>query len=202
MFRPIALICIALVSIPLSADVKKLNVGVSKEGKFEVFYSRAKSNTTGAALAGLIGAAIQSSAESSNDNAKTQALLAKIQDSSCSSRLLETLQEKLAEKDYQVDLTDEKSPPNLDINIEYCGFKMVNTQTYLMSPFIRLEIKYSGEDKADKFDELILITGKKELSYGVLSDADSEIEADFADVLHKAGKRIANKIIYNTGRNL
>lgn len=185
-------------ALPLLACAQpQVNIGVTRDGSFEVFHSRAKSTATGAALAGLIGAAVQTGIESSSDSKKTTAVLAKIKDSSCRSRILTSLEDKLVAKDYLVELTEDMLYPNLNLSIDYCGFKIVNTQTNAMAAFARLTATYLDINKKQIFKEVILITGRQEIPYSELESGDVDVETELSQVLQNTGKRIANKIIYH-----
>jgi len=180
-----------------------LEYSLEKTGEFLVLYSRAVSNATGAALGGLIGASIQAGVENGKDKRKEEQVLEHLASSDCAP-FLETsfLENLVATGDYEiVEKTSGKSPEDPDLKVELtidrCGFKLVNSERMLIAAFAeaRYRIYSPSESKPKKADRLLLL-GKSRTTWDGLLDEQTEIPLRFERVLEKAGKRLANKVIY------
>jgi len=172
-------------------DKSPINLTID-DGEFDIIYHRAGTNSSGAILFGLIGAAIQEGTKSSQDEEKQQQILPLITSSSCSAQFDVSLKNKLMKKHV---FSEEKSIPNLTVKIDKCGFKVVDSTTMLMSSFVLAKFTYNGLSK-ETYEETIYITGKKKYSYDELIKNISTSNEEFEKVKKKAGQRIANKIIY------
>ena len=170
---------------------------------FDVYYSRAMTTATGMAVAGLIGYAIEESSRSNNDQYKKEQLLPYISDTKCQSRFLAALTKKLESDGFEIffptdEVAEEKISKELDIDIDSCGFKMVDSQLRQISSFISFKASLSDPDSGEELlKENFLITGKKKYSFNELVSTELEVDLEFAYALERAGKRLANKIIYN-----
>jgi hypothetical protein len=80
----IKVVILLLLETSVSAqDTNNIYLVVKKEGKFDVLFNRAISTATGAALGGLIGAAIEEGIRSGEDKKKLKPLLPHVTDTSC-----------------------------------------------------------------------------------------------------------------------
>lgn len=224
----VAGICLlALTPLALaSPDKKTLALVIASEGEFEVLFHRAQSTVTGAAIGGLIGAAIEEGVRNSQDSDKKSQLLPHISDASCINHFRSALLEKLANKKIDVDefpsstikakdkddglesdpigniesnnydsFNLEVNQQLLSINITNCGFKLVDLTSEKVAAFI--DFKSSLTNKADSENkENNLFLGKKSYTFETLVQANSNAEEELTSVLKKAGRRVANKIIY------
>lgn len=187
-----------------ATDTKIIHIDIVGEGRFEVIYHRALSNATGAAIAGIIGAGIQSGIEAGRDEEKTRQLGELIEKGAWKTQFLDTLNDKLEAEGYEAvwveDTGELGSGAVLKIYPEYYGFRMVDTTTRLVSAFIAFKAAFSvanSKHKAEPEKEEYYITNKNQYSWDDLLKKDSAVNSDLEAVLEKAAKRLANKIIYS-----
>lgn len=191
--------------LPLSASAyaigsKTIYIDIVGEGRFEVIYHRAKSNATGAVIAGLIGAGIQSGIEASMDQEKTNRLSPLISKETWKIQFLDTLNDKLESAGFAAvwveDTRHRDSGIVLKIYPNSYGFKMVDTSTHMVSAFIDFKASFSGGSQEEWDKEAFYLTSRNQHSYDRLLGEDSPVNPDLSSVLEKAARRLANKIIY------
>jgi len=193
-----------LLSTPIhGADTRTIYIDVIGEGRFEVIYHRALSNATGAVIAGLIGAGIQSGVEAGKDREKTEALSPLVNKENWKVKFLDTLNDKLEAEGFEAVWVENARQADdalvLNIYPENYGFKMVNTSTHVVSAFIDFKASLStgspnGSEEWDK--EAFYLTNRNQYTYEQLLGENSPVNPDLEAVLEKAALRLANKIIY------
>ncbi len=204
-FNQFLLSALFILAAPHSdAGPKTVYIDVVGEGNFEVVYHRALSNATGAAIAGVIGAGIQSGIEKGKDSEKEDQLRPLINRDSWKQQFLDTLNDKLVAEGYEAVWVEETRDIGkgivLKIYPDKFGFKMVNTSSRLVSAFITFEASFSGtsrnEQKAAQ-KEPYYITNRNQHPFDELLQEDSPVNAELEATLKKAAKRLANKLIYS-----
>jgi hypothetical protein len=119
--------------------------------KFDVVYHRAKSNGTGAALGGLIGAGIQAGVENEKDQKKRSELNAGITKELWKDAFVKTLNETFIANGYQVKWgesqgnKDEKADIYLTLYPSSYGLRMVDTSMQAVSAYIEFQVGYATE---------------------------------------------------------
>lgn len=186
----------------LPNEKQSVSLNLNNGGKFDVLYHRAESAATGIVLAGLIGYGIEEGIRGGKDGKKKDQLLSYISDPSCKNIFLSSLAEKLKKEGY--DVSNSQSSENvkaghdklsLNIKINSCGFKLVNTDSKQVSAFIDFKtILYDGNKNPVK--QKYIFFGKTKTPFEELLQSKLSIEKEFSSVLKKAGKRLANKIVY------
>jgi hypothetical protein len=197
----------------LAGESKTIQIRVERAPEFDVVYHRALSNATGAAigsaagLAGvLIGGGIQSSIEADKDSTKRKTLEPHVAATIWNDVFVRTLSETLQAKGFDPLWLEGKPDPKgakadiyLTLMPESYGFRMVDTNTALVSAYVEFDASYSQElkprQKAPK--EAFYLTHKKQASYEDLANQPAELNAEVEAVLAQAARRLANKIIYN-----
>jgi hypothetical protein len=186
-----------------ATDTKTIYIDVVGEGEFEVIYHRALSNATGAVVAGLIGAGIQSGVESSKDREKTIQLRPLINQGTWKVRFLDTLNDKLESEGFEAVWVEEtrKITDGLVLKIypENYGFKLVDTSTHAVSAFIDFKASLSSGSAKNSEEwekEAFYLTNRNQYSFEQLLGENSPVNSDLETVLEKAAMRLANKIIY------
>ncbi|CAA0081843.1 Uncharacterised protein [Halioglobus japonicus] len=199
----------ALVTILFSAHFAQasektiIHIDVDGSAEFDVLYHRATSNATGAVIAGLIGAGIQSGIESNQDSAKVDVMEPMIDKASWRTYFLDTLNTRLESKNYEAEWIGETIEPTegllLTIYPDNYGFKIVDTKTLLMSAFVQFEATLVNlQDETSRSEKKdFYVTSKDRRTYDALLSDKVLMNADLQSALRKAAKRIANKIIYN-----
>lgn len=187
-----------------AADNKTIYIDIVGEGRFEVIYHRATSNATGAVIAGVIGAGIQSGIEAGRDEEKARQLGELIEKEAWKTQFLDTLNDKLIAEGYEAvwagDTRDPGAGAVLKIYPEYYGFRMVDTTTRLVSAFIAFKAAFftgNSTHNAKPEKESYYITHKNQYPWDDLLKKDSTVNSDLESVLEKAANRLANKIIYS-----
>ncbi len=191
---------IIIVLFTFQGQTKTINLSISNEGKFDVNYHRFASTNYGAIIGGLVGASIDSGIRKGKDTKKKNELLKTLSDSTCKTRLVEQFVNKLINNEFTVVLEqsnkkNKKSTFWLDINIIKCGYKMVNSSTEEMSAYVEFKTVIRTNNKVVT-KKKYSIKAKKQYNYQKLVKDTQIINTELGLVLIKAGKRLANKIIY------
>jgi len=191
-----------LSSLAGSAEFKQIvHYELTKSGAFKVLYSRAASNATGAAIGGLIGAGIQAGIESGKDEKKEKQILELINNSDCSPPILNSFIEGLqATPEFTV--VAEQPPGDeylrVELTVDRCGFKLVNSERMFVAPFAEARYRiYHASDGKPKKPKRLLLIGKNRNTWENLLTQPAEVSSSFQLTLSKAGKRLANKVIYH-----
>ncbi len=185
--------------IPLTVSLE-----IEAVGKFEIIHSRAESTATGAVLFGLIGAGISESNRAGKDKRRKEAIAPFLDNMACAPMLIEATEERLDEKGFKLRTVDAGDPNEPDVayvivlKIGTCGFKMMDSQTDEVAAFVVAEyhILKPGQKKPKKRSRM-LITGKHRQSWEALVASPEVANAEFAAIKIKAGRRLANKVIYD-----
>lgn len=205
-FFSICLLFVCL-SFSTSADEIKfesnptLGIIITKNSDFDVLYHRAESTATGAVFLGLVGAGIEEGVRGGKDTAKKKQLLEFLDEPSCKAVFVNSFTTKLTNKNYRVVELDRSKKSTVDymleVKIDACGFKMTNSNTRLMSAFMSIRTVLKDRDGDDLgLDKSFLIVSKTERTFESFLKNTEFIVSDFEYVQKKAGKRLANKIIY------
>ena len=196
------LFIIAVLSVfPFSKTLSNsISVVVKDPGEFEILYSRANSTATGAVLGGFIGAAVESGVRSGQDQDREALILPHLQDSSCSSQVLNGLTKALSRKNIEASVIEEVSDSSqigktLTLELSGCGFKLTDSTMMLVSAYIEVDAVLK-DGSSEVLDEKILIQGREQFTFHSLSENPDALNKQLDKVRTKAGKRIANKIIY------
>ena len=183
-----------------SKNTTTINLSISNEGKFDVLYHRFESTATGAVFGGLIGGTIEEGVRKNKDNNKKKEILKLISNSSCKDRLISSLIEKLEDNTFEIVLEQEtkknkKSKFWLDVKILKCGLKMVNSTTKEISTFVEYNSIVREKNKIITKKKHSIVS-KNQYNYLALSNDIKNLNSELDLVLKKAGKRLANKLIY------
>ena len=182
---------------------KRALVFVEDTGTFEVLYSRAESSATGAVLFGLIGYGVEESTRASNDAKREEHILQFIDSGDCEAVTLRALGERLSEKGFEVEIRHEQAGLAIDdayvlrVDVAACGFKMIDTTRDEMTSFVAVEYEVlrPGQRRGKNEQELI-ITGDEQAPWSKFENDAELAQGEFDAVRVKAGRRLANKLIY------
>lgn len=176
---------------------------IERNGEFEVLHSRAETTGIGFILFGLIGYGVEEGSRASEDASREDAIFAEVPEDACRSYFLEAFSERLKERQYEVKIIESRVTRVADnayvirLRISACGFRKVNTTSDELSAFFsgEYEILRPGESSSNDF-QAIAITGQDRQDWNeFIGDVDSTIE-EFRSVKAKAGRRLANKLIF------
>ena len=181
----------------------KVLVIIDDDGEFEVLHSRAKTTMTGVVLFGLIGYGIEEGSRVGEDNDREEQVLAVLPTSDCRSGFDEALESKLGDKGY--DATIVASDKEVDglfdrtirLKIRACGFKLANSSSDEVSAFYAASyaIDKAGEKPTRKMTDMI-VTGTFRSDWPSIVAEPEIAAAEFESVRVQAGRRIANRLIY------
>lgn len=197
-WRFAAVLCMFVASTDASTETPGRPLGVtnSKIGVFGVISHRMQPVGAGMAAAGLIGAAIQTGIESSEDGKMKNELLRKIPDASCSQPLLEAFNGRLrADGTFSVLDTESKSRATVDLAIDECGFHLADTTANQFSSYVYLTLRFKPAATA-AWSEKIQVSGRNRYGFDDLLNQPGLAQSELADALTRAGLRAADKIIY------
>jgi hypothetical protein len=201
---PAALLLICAQAV--ANESRTVQIRVDGAPKFEVVYHRALTNAVGAAFGGLIGAGIQSSIESDKDAKKREALGPHVATTVWNDVFVKTLNEALQTKGFDplwVEGKGDPQAPKADIYLTLFpasyGFRMVDSNTALVSAYVEFAATYTHEVKPRQKlpKEAFYMTNKRQSSYDDLANEPAALSGDVESVLAQAARRLANKIIYN-----
>jgi len=194
---PLLLLC-AQAAFGDGMDPKTATLHVEKTGKFQVLVSRVETSGTSTVLFGLIGAAVTSSVENNKDTARENELLPLIGDPSCEKVFRTSLANRLAEKGHTLAGEAQDSGPQIHLKIEACGFRIVDRETGEIAAFFAADYRLYDEPVSKARDlERLLLTGRNRYAWADLLDNPETVADEFRSIQSKAGRRIANKLIYS-----
>lgn len=177
-------------------------IDIDGTASFDVLHSRAMSTATGAALFGLIGAGIEEGSRKSSDENLEAELEPHLTDLDCRTAFVGGLVSRLEEKGFETVVAESGTRRRdaydyvIRIKLRNCGFKMTNTQNREMAAFYYAQYGIEkGDEKASKLGDL-LMTGRTLGSWTEMMSDTERCESEFVKVRQKAGRRIANKLIY------
>ena len=208
MFSPnmmtVVVAIVLLSSSTYANETRTIYIETVGEGKFDVLYHRVLSTATGAAIAGIIGAGIQSGIEAGKDEKKTKELQPLIKKDTWKTRFLDTLNNKLESEGFESVWVEHRKGIGeglvLKIYPDRYGFKLVDSSTRLVSAFIDFKASFSHGDSKNAREqekEAYYLTNRNQYPYDDLLKEDSPVNKDLEAVLEKAARRLANKIIYS-----
>jgi hypothetical protein len=197
-WRFTALLCVFVLKSAGAADGpgQPLSVTNSKLGVIEVISHRMKPVGAGIVIAGLVGAAIESGIESSQDDAMKNQLLKSFPGASCSQPLLDAFSARLrADGSFAVDDAKGKSGSAVDIAIEECGLHLADTSANQFASYVYLTLKFKPAG-AVAWIEKIQVSGRNRYDFDEFVNQSGLAQQELEDVLKRAGVRAADKIIY------
>lgn len=196
---------IFILSCGYSNALEKTTIYIDVVGnsKFDVIYHRAKSNATGAVIAGLIGAGVQAGVESGKDEKKTKEIQPLIEANSWKEYFLDNLNNNLESRNFEAEWIDGKRKLSEGIVLRIYpgsyGIKMVDTSTLLMSAYVDFNATLTNLRKGKKegAKKNFYLTSKSLISYETFSADKVLLNSDLQSALTMAAKRVANNIIYS-----
>jgi hypothetical protein len=175
---------------------QRLAISNSKAGVFEVISHRMQAVGAGAVLGGLIGAAIESGMESSQDEEMKKRLLKSFPDASCSQPLLDAFSARLrADGPFTLEDAKSKGGAAVDIAIDECGFHLADSTGSDFASYVYLTLKFKPAAAA-AWSEKIQVSGRNRYGFEDLVNQAGLAQSELGDVLRRAGVRAADKIIY------
>src|SRR5262249_43513342 len=145
-------------SVQTLADEASRTVHIEVIGtpKFDVIYHRALTNATGAVIGGLIGAGIQAGIESDKDADKRKELSPHVSEHIWDDAFVKTLNESFLAKGFATvwggksEKGDEKTDVYLVIYPDSYGFRMVDSDTALVSAYVEFKGIYARQEASAK----------------------------------------------------
>ncbi|HKZ57345.1 MAG TPA: hypothetical protein VJ024_06550 [Thermodesulfovibrionales bacterium] len=189
-------------------NVKKLAIVVPAEGEFTVFYERAKATATPAIMFGLIGVAVASAHNKSQDEALAKTIGSHLDGFSCRSAFKESLLESLMNSGRfsDIQIFDKKLESGeiskydavITFHIPNWGIRIVERgKTELMSSFVEFEtemIEVRSSNIVWKEHDTVIGQSKRTLSS--YQNEKESCRKDVQETAEDAGQRIANILIY------
>ncbi len=175
-----------------------------KPGDFELLYDRARSTATGAAMFGLIGAAVSEGYNSSNDS-KKESYIAKAVQSQDYNQILRTSLTETFRQDSSIQITHFNSRPEVMgegidavayVDVEEYGFSFSNQNSENLSPYVVLTIKVESSGGQVIWDNREKFVGES-VGYFYELKRDSEIASrSLKELFDEVGSRVSYNIIY------
>lgn len=204
--------CVALAlllqAMPGVAETpRRIAIEIDGKAEFDVVYHRARTNATGAVIAGLVGAGIQAGIEADQDAKKRAELYPYVAEQAWRDVFVRTMTETLAAKGLEpvwVDAGSQAGPGSADLYLvlypESFGFRMVDSTTGLVSAYVEFDAIYSsqpisGKNRPER--ESFYLTDKSQSSYDDLLKDTANINPHIESVLALAARRLTNKVVYN-----
>jgi hypothetical protein len=172
-----------------------LQVISSNPGAFEVIYHRATPPGIGAVVGGIIGAAIQQGAQSSEDDAMAKQVLASNPDLGCDQPLVTALKAKLQSSGRYLVEDSGNGSMVVDVDIRDCGLHLADSKALELSSYVSLKLKVQ-QPGGKPWTEQIQISGYNRYSFEQFTHQQGLATTELMDALKRAGVRAADKIIY------
>ncbi len=186
----------------VNAKDSQFRIEVTNYGDFDVFYYRSQSTAGPAVLGGLVGAGIATGVNKSKDTKLESKITNKTGKIVCHEDLLNAFKEKLVAKgDFAIIDSQEPHEKNnvqtVTLAIKDCGYKLANQENKLLAAFVTFKVKIRKTKTSEiNLDESFMIKSSKHYQLGYLLENTAVVSSEMKAVLEKAGKRLANKIIY------
>lgn len=179
-----------------SSSSKPIAVVVTESGKFGVVYHRTNPPGVGGVVAGLVGAAIQVGMQSSDDDAMAKQVMPLLSDPSCGSPVAAAMIAELrANGGYApMDVADNKGAVAA-VEVKDCGLRLVDTSGKQVASYVNLRLKLTPAG-GKAWVEDIQVTGRERHPFDDFAKQAGLAQRELGDVLNRAGKRAADKIIY------
>jgi len=191
------------------AKVKSVAVVVPPDGEFTVYYERAKATATGAVFFGLVGAAVSSSYNTSEDSKIADVLRPQLAGFSCQEVFRAAVARALTEsKRFAEVRVLEKEPPEAE-KAKYdaiATFKFVGwgvrlverTSGERVSSFVDIMASLRKAGAADPvWSENTTVIGKGKHALADFRESPDVTRREVAAVVEDAAYRVANTLIYN-----
>ena len=193
-----AALLLALICKPASAAdpaTQFLALKNSKLGTFEVVSHRMEPVGAGAAIAGLVGVAVQSSIHSSQDDAMKKRLLQSYPEASCSQPLLQAFSDRIRASGSFTLESAGKTAAAVDIEIDECGIHLADTTANQFTSYVYLKLKVKPV-AGPAWNESIQVSGRNRYDFEEFVNQAGLAKSEMEDALNRAGIRAADKIIY------
>lgn len=176
---------------------RQLFVEIVKDGNFEVLLSRSKSGTASAVFFGLIGGGIESASRASSDTQREKRVAGELAETSCRTRFESALTEHLRNNNTVIVDRETLGITRLSVEIVACGFKVMNRENEGLSAYFEAtyHLTLSNEKKTKK-PKRLLVVGKNRSQWIEYEQSGELAAQEFQQVLDKAGRKLANKVIY------
>lgn len=196
-FRGAVLLMALLCGAANAADASPplLSVTNSKVGSFEIVSHRMEGAGAGAVLGGLIGVAIQSGVQSSQDESMKKRLLVSYPEASCSKPLLEAFSDRIRASGVFTLDGGGKAAAAVDIEIGECGLHLADSTSNQFASYVYLKIKVKPTVGV-AWDESIQVSGRNRHDFEEFVNQSGLAKSEIEDALRRAGIRAADKIIY------
>lgn len=188
------------------AAIKSLAVVVKQEKDFEVIYSRATANGTGAVLFGVAGAAIGAGIDEGQDKEKAKAMRDAVSGICCQTNFSEALSvlqdndrfEKvyLAEKQPIAELLNEYDAV-VTFTINQWGLRLVEQNKDIMACFVEIMIAVQdASTRKQVWSERHVVIGQgRDYLRHYMSDAGL-LQNELKQTIQETGVRMSNLLIY------
>lgn len=186
----------------VAANNSQVLIKLTNKGDFDIFFHRSQTTTTAAVLGGLIGAGIETGVSKSKDSNLENDLIEQTGEIICHEDLIHAFKQKLTADDkfsvvQEEALSENSNHLTLILSIKDCGYKLTNQENNMLSAFVSFKAKIKqSKSTTINFDESFMIKSSQHHHLNdLLINADT-VTKEMHDLLEKAGKRLANKIIY------
>jgi hypothetical protein len=189
----LALVCSSAGAGDLPAQ--PLSMTNSKIGSFEVISHRMEPDGAGVVLGGLVGAIVQTSIHSSQDESMKKRLLESYPEASCSQPLLDAFAERIRASGLFALNGAGKMTAAVDIEIDECGLHLADTTAHQFSSYVYLKLKVKPAS-GPAWNESIQVSGRNRYDFEEFVNQPGLAKSEMEDALKRAGTRAADKIIY------
>lgn len=189
--------------------IKSVAVVVPPDGEFTVYYERAKGTATGAILFGLVGAAVSSSYNASEDSKIADALRPQLTDLSCQGAFRTAIARALGESRKFVDVRVLEGDPTETERAKYdaiatfrfvsWGIRLVDQNSpERVTAFVDLQatLQKTGTE-APLWDENVTVIGRETHPLSEFREKPDVTRREVSAVMDDAAYRLANNLIYN-----
>lgn len=187
-------------------NIKTLAVVVEQDKEFEIFYSRANADATGAALFGVVGVAVGASIDENEDKEKAKLMAPAISNISCKSIFSEALlplqqNERFEKVEIIKDGFNSDQFKDYDavvfLAVKKWGLRLVEQRTDTVSGFVEVDIKMQTvPDNKLIWEERQVIAGRsREYLREYISNAEL-LQNELTQTIKDAGSRMSNLLIY------
>lgn len=183
--------------------IDSVAIVVLEDGAFEVQYARVRDTATGAALLGLVGAAIEAGVSSESDSQRQAEIEKVLGETSPAEALLEAIRTTFeSDSDIALSTFDRKiaSAESYDatgiFTVEEYGFTLIDRDSEELHPYITFHAKVTGRNGDVIWDDREKLLGRVSATYDELRAPEGPARKLVMEILGEVGARIAYDIIY------
>lgn len=188
------------------SSTRRIAVEIPDPGEFETPLSRGQGTALSAAAAGMLVATVIESMNDKRDDEQAERVAAHLESADCRAPLEAAFREALiGSRRFQANVSHQAyDDPDLGgydalvrIEIEACGFRMIDSERQLLSAFVDLTLRVKTRNtRSTGWSSRQSFAGNARAFLYELESDPELVRSEFQQVLRAAGLRLASELLY------